>query len=132
MSIYIDGKGFQCKQNLRDQARAPKVRECRWRKTSEGLSYGCTAKGKKEGSINSNFIVVISFSKGLDLWEQYFGPITGTKFADIVDSSFHSAFDNSINPALQRFLMDGCPRQNSRTALRAIARIGRREFKNPP
>ena len=88
-------------------------------------------QGKKEGSVNSNFIVGISFSIGVVLCEQYFGPTTGTKFADIVGSSFHSAFDNSINPVLKRFLMNGCPRQNSRTALRAVARIGRMVFKNP-
>ena len=129
ISLYIDGKGFQHKQNPRDQARAPKVRE--WRKISEGLSYGCTAKGKKEGSINSNFIVGISFSIGVVLCKQYFGPITGTKFADIVDSSFYSAFDNSINPAIKRFLMNGYPRQNSRASLRAVAQIGRMGFKNP-
>ena len=100
-------------------------------KKSEGLSYGCTAKGKKEGSINSNFIVGISFSKGVVLCEQYFGLITGTKFADILDSSFHSAFENSINPLLKRLLMDGCPKQNSRTALRALAHIGGMVFKIP-
>ena len=127
MSLYIDGNGFHYKQNPRDQARAPKVRG--WRKKSKGLSYGCTAKGKKEGSINSNFIVGISFREGVGLCQQYFGPIIGTKFTDILDSSFHSAFDNSINPVLKRFLMDGCPRQNSRTALRAAARIGRMMFK---
>ena len=129
MSFYIDGKGFQYKQNPRDQARAFKARE--WRTKSEGVSYGCTAKGKKKRSINSNFIAGISFSKGVVLCEQYFGPITGAKFADIVDSSFHSAFENSINPMLKRFLMDGCPKQNSRTAVRAVARIGRLVFKIP-
>ena len=88
------------------------------------IIYGCTAKEEKEGSITSNFIVDILFSKGLVLCEQYFGPITRTKLADIVDSSFHSAFDNNINPVLKRFLMDGCPRQNSKSALRAAPRIG--------
>ena len=101
-------------------------------KKSEGLSNGCTAKGKKEGSVNSNFIVSISFSKGVVLCEQYFGSVTGTKFADILDSSFHSAFENSINPVLKRFLMDGCPRQNSRTALRTVARVGGLVFKILP
>ena len=88
MSLCVDGKGFQYKQNPRDQARAPKARE--WRKKSEGLSYGCTARGQKERCINSNVIVGISFSKGLVQCEQYFGPLAGTKFADIVDSNFHS------------------------------------------
>ena len=46
MSLYIDCKGFQYKQNPRNQERAPKTRK--YRKKSEGLSYGCTAKGKKK------------------------------------------------------------------------------------
>ena len=91
---------------------------------SKGLSYRSTAKGKKEGSINSNFIVGISFSKGVVLCEQYFGPITGNKFTDIVDASFHSAFEKSINPVLKKFLMDERSRQNSRTALCIVSRIG--------
>ena len=108
MSLYIDGKGFQCKKNPRDQARVPKVTE--WRKKSERLSYDCTAKGKKEGSINSNVLVGISFGKGIVLCQQYFGPITGIKSAYIVDSRFHSPFDTITNPVLKRLLMDGCPR----------------------
>ena len=89
-------------------------------------------KGKKEGSINSNFIVGISFSKGVVLCKQYFGPIIATKFANIVDSSFHSTFENSINPVPKRDLIDGCPRQNSRTAHNDVARIGGLAFKIPP
>ena len=50
---------------------------------SEELFYGCAAKGKKKGSINSNFVVGILCSKGLLLFEQYFGSITGTRFASI-------------------------------------------------
>ena len=38
MSLYIDGKGFQYKQNPRDHERTPKQKECR--KISEALSYG--------------------------------------------------------------------------------------------
>ena len=111
MSLYIDGKGFQCKKNPRDQARVPKVTE--WRKKSERLFYGCTAKGKKDGSINSNFIVGISFGKEIVLCQQYFGPITGTKSAYIADSRFHSPFDTAINPVLKSLLMDGPPRHIS-------------------
>ena len=72
------------------------------------------------------------FSKGVVLCEQIFGPITGTKFADIVDASFDSAFENSINPVLKRFLMDGCPTQNLSIALGAVAPIGGLVFKIPP
>ena len=108
----------------------PKARE--YRKKSEGLSYGCTAKGKKEGSIDSNFIVGISFSKGVVLCKQYFGPIKVSKFADIVDSGFHSTFENSINPVPKRDLIDVCPRQNSRIAHNDVAQIGGLAFKIPP
>ena len=50
ISFYLDGKGFQYKSNSYDQARAPGARE--WRKRGEVLKFNCTAKGKKEGSIN--------------------------------------------------------------------------------
>ena len=77
-------------------------------------------------------MVGILFGKGVVLCEQYFGPITGPKSANIVDSKFDSAFENSISPVLKRFLMDGCPRQKSRTALHAVAQIGGLVFKISP
>ena len=55
----------------------------------------------------------ISFGKWIVLCQQYFGPVTETKSAYIVDSRFHSAFDTIINPVLKRLLMDGRPRHNS-------------------
>ena len=77
IAFYLDGKGFQYKTNPLDQARAPKARE--WRKKGEGLKHRCTAKGKKEGAVNCNFIVGISYDKGVVLCEQYFGAITDKK-----------------------------------------------------
>ena len=52
ISFYFDGTGFAYKQNPMDQAFAPKARE--WRKPNEGLHFGCTAKGKKEGTKQAN------------------------------------------------------------------------------
>ena len=86
--MYIDGKGFQYKQNPLGYTRAPKTKE--WRQKGESLSYWCIAKRggkdgrKKEGSRNSNFMVRISFNKGFVLYEQYFGSIITIKFAKIV------------------------------------------------
>ena len=130
ISFYLDGKGFQYKRNPYDQARAPGARE--WRKRGEGLKFNCTAKGKKVGSINVNFMVAISYGKGVVLCEQYDGTITGKKFAAIVESSFPTAFEKSSNAKGKRLLMDGCPRQNSRVALRAIKKVGGVVFKIPP
>ena len=129
ISIYLDGKGFAYKQNPKDQARAPKARE--WRRKGEGLSYGCTSKGKKEGCVNANFIVGISHSKGVVLCEQYFGPINGKKFAEIVENSLPACLQNSVNPRERRILMDNCPRQNSRVARDAFDKIGAAVFLIP-
>ena len=126
ISLYLDGKGFQHKSNPYDQARAPGARE--WRKHGEGLKFNCTAKGKKEGGINVNFMVAISYGKGVVLCEQYDGTITGPKFAEIL-KSFLKAFNKSSSPKARRFLMDGCPRQNSKVA---IDKVNALVFKIPP
>ena len=68
ISLYLDGKGFEYKSNPHDQARAPRARQ--WRKRGEGLKFRCTAKGKKEGSTNVNFMVAIAYGKGVVLCEQ--------------------------------------------------------------
>ena len=46
ISFYFDGTGFLYKRNPLEQDLAPGARE--WRMRSEGLTVGCTAKGKKE------------------------------------------------------------------------------------
>ena len=43
--INIDGKGFQHKQNPRDQPRVPKARE--WRKKNENYPTVVLPRGKK-------------------------------------------------------------------------------------
>ena len=112
--MYVDGKGFQFKTNPQDMVRAPHARE--WRLRGEGLKYGCTAKGSKERTVNVNFIVGISYDSGVVLCEQYEGPITGQKFADIVTASFPAALGKSADPIVRRILQDGCPCQNSKIA----------------
>jgi len=84
ISFYLDGKGFQRKMNQLDAAKAPRARE--WRTTRQRLDYRCVAKESKEGTRNVNFMVGISYSKGVVLCEQYFGSITGQKFVDIATS----------------------------------------------
>jgi len=130
IAIYIDGKGFAFKTNPMDQARAPKARE--WRLKNEGLKFGCTAKGCKEGVRNANFMVGISYGKGVTLCQQYSGSITGAKFATIVQDHMPASLENSADNVGKRILQDGCPRQNSRTALRAIEDVGGLVFRIPP
>ena len=101
-------------------ARAPKGKE--WRKC-EGLCYYRAAKGSKEGTRNATFMVGMSYDKEFVLCEQYWGSITREKFAQIVQSALPVALDKSINPLERRILMDGCPRQNSKVAKKAMQNI---------
>ena len=78
-----------------------------------------------------NFMVAISYGKGVVLCEQWGRPITGDKFAAIVRCCFKKAFRNSANPKAKHFLMDGCPRQNSKTAMHAIDRVDGKVFRIP-
>ena len=103
ISFYMDAKGFQFKTNPLDQARAPSARE--WRKKGEGLHI--TAKGKKEGAVNANFMVGITYGKGVILCEQFKGAINGDRMVKVVEPSFENAFEKSIAPRDKRFLMDG-------------------------
>ena len=127
ISFYLDGKGFQFKTNPHDQARAPKARG--WRTASEGLKY--TAKGKKEGQTMLNFMCAIAHNSGVVMCEQYHGSINGQKMVDIVDGHFDQAFKKTANPRGRRFLMDNCPRQVSRAAMKAYDRAKAKVFRIP-
>ena len=50
------------------------------------MCYGCFEIGSKEDTPNTNFMVVISYDKGVVLCEQCCSSITGEKFAQIVQS----------------------------------------------
>ena len=129
VSFYLDGTGFVYKQNPMNQAFAPKARE--WRKSNEGLSYGCTAKGKKEGAKQAKFMVAISYDRGVVMCEQYSG-INGENFAKMCDSCLPQAFALSINPYDMRFVQDGDPSQNSAIAKEIIDQLGAELVPIPP
>lgn len=129
VSMYVDGKGFAWKKNPLDQARAPKARI--WRKENEGLEYGCTAKAGKAGVTNLNFIVGISYTKGVVLCERYYGAITGEKYAHIIKNAFPEALAKSISPKAKRIIQDNCPRQQSKIARMALYDIEAKQMKIP-
>jgi len=129
ISFYFDGTGFVYKENPMDEAFAPKARE--WRQPNEGLAFGCTAKGKKEGTTQAKFMVAISYTRGVVLCEQYFGRINGEKFCRLVDRCFPQAFHLSINPYDKLFLQDGDPSQNSALAMETFEDLGANVFSIP-
>ena len=128
ISFYLDGTGFEYKTNPFESARTPKSKE--WRLNNEGLSF--TQKGKKEGVVNTNFMVGISYDKGVVLCSHYEGAITGSKMANIVSEDFEEALSSSNGPKVKRILMDGCPRQSSKVAFRAYDAVGAKVMVLPP
>ena len=56
-----------------------------WRKKNEGLSFGCTAKGKKVGSGGKvvRVYAAIAYGKGVVLAKPY-KKLTGKKFSKFV------------------------------------------------
>ncbi len=129
VAMYVDGKGFAYKCNPFDQARAPKARI--WRTKNEGLEFGCTAKAGKAGVTNLNFIVGISYQKGVVLCERYYGAITGEKYACIIQNHFPHALAKSIDPKGKRIVQDNCPRQQSKIARKALYGINSKQMKIP-
>ena len=129
ISFYLDAVGFVYKTNPADEARAPGARE--WRRRNEGLSYGCTAKGRKEGTTQQKFVVAIAHGKGVILAKSYHGRLTGASISTFIDRHFPQTFALSANPRGKRFLQDGCPVLNSKKAKRAVRRVGASIFRIP-
>ena len=77
-------------------------------------------------------IVVIPYSKGVILCEQYFGRLSCGTTADIAREHFPSMFERSANSRAKRFLQDGFPIQNSVAAKRVYDEIGAFVFCIPP
>ena len=130
VNFYCDGTGFEFTSHPMDQCRAPSALE--WRRRDEGLTHGCTAKGKKEGQTNVNFIVGIAHDRGVVLCQRYEGQMTGGKFARIIRDHFPTAFAKCKKPERRHFQMDGCPRQNSKKAREACKAIGATSLIVPP
>ena len=99
---------------------------------SEGLTVGCTTKGKKEGNQQAHFMVTIAYGKVAIMCKQYQGRINGPKFANMVREDFPSAFEQGANAVTKCFLQDGDPSQNSAVARTALDETGAMIFAIPP
>ena len=132
IAFYLDGVGFTHKCNPMDQAMSPHTMA--WRRPSDGLSFGRTAKGSHAGTGGrvAHFICAMAYNKGMILAEQYDGHLNGQKFSSMVRRVFPELFKRSANPKGKLFLQDGCPTQNSRKSLKAIDKVGGRLFHIPP
>ena len=77
-------------------------------------------------------MVGISHSKGVVPSHYYKKAPTADKMVQIIETAMPEAFDKSIDSFGQRVLIDGCSRQNSKKALKALEDVGALVFKIPP
>ena len=126
--FYFDAVGFTHKYNPFDQAKAP--RTMAWRRPNDGLDFERTAKGTHEGSGGrvAHFFCAISYAGGMVLAEQYMGRLNGDRFSAFVKETFPKL----VSPGSRKFLMDGCPVQNCKTAKKAISDVKCEVFSIPP
>lgn len=119
INFFLDGVSFAYKSNPLDQGSSPKGRI--WRKPGEGLDYGCTAKGKKEGSGGKlvKLIVAISYNKGVIDCEQY-EKMSGEFFKSYITRKFPTLFQLAGKPHSKLWIQDGDPSQNSYAAKMAL------------
>lgn len=86
-AFYLDGVSFVHKTNLPDQDGRI------WRKRCKGTSFGCTAKGQKEGTGGRlvKLFVAISHRKGVIQCTQY-NHLDGKYFANFVRENLNGMF----------------------------------------
>ena len=121
IAFYLDCAGFVYKRNPCDQALAPTGRV--WRKHSEGLAPGCTAKGRACGTGGKyvKVVVAISYGKGVICCIPY-DKMDGKYFANFL----HEHFDMMVESAekdSRLWLQDGDPSQNSALAKEVMKQV---------
>lgn len=121
VGFYLDGTSFVYKRNPLDQARAPKARI--WRRRGEGITTGCIAKGRKEGTGGKyvKLIVAISYDKGVIACDPY-EKMCGRFFVSYIEEYFPRMFELADKGEDNLFLQDNCPCQNSALAITAMVK----------
>jgi len=119
IAFYLDGVSFAFKTNPLEAARAPKARI--WRKLGERLSFGCTAKGRKEGTGGKllKLFVGITYNEGVVLCEPH-EHLSGTSFAAFIEKHFNPTFTKANKNGSRLCVQDNDPSQSSRLAKNAI------------
>jgi len=130
----LEGTGFARKSNICEQARATKG--WTWRKISEGLTLGCTSKGRKEGTGGKvlKLMVAISYGKAvITCICKPYKKMTGAYFSNFIDRKFNTVSDSrQILLKSRIWEQDDNPSQNSELAKRAMSWAYSALLKLPP
>ena len=69
-------------------------------------------------------MIAITYNKGVVLYKQHFGKLSGGTMAVTALKHFPSFFKRCTNPRAKQFLQDPCPIQNSVATMRVYKNIG--------
>lgn len=131
--FYFDSTAFHHKSQPREHAKTLTGRV--WRKRTEGLSFGCTAKGRKVGSGGRVVRVhaAVAYGHGVVLAKPY-RKLSAKRFAKFVKKEFPAAFDTcqATRNTPRMYLQDGDPSQNSERARKELRRLEATALKIPP
>jgi hypothetical protein len=129
VAFYLDAVTFVFKTNPFGQAQAAGGKT--WRKKSQGLKRGSTAKGSKEGTGGRyvKLMVAITYGKGVLVCEPY-EQMNGEYFAAFIDRHFDKMFEDAEKDSTT-WIQDGDPSQNSAVAKAAMKRVGANLLKIP-
>ena len=130
VAVYVDGVSFAYKRNPKSQAQAPAGKV--WRRSNEGLTSGCTAKGSKCGTGGKyvRLIVAISYAKGVVACVPY-EKMGGKYFASFLRAHFEDMiFASKKNSRI--WIQDRDPCQNSAPARQAMEELDANLFPIPP
>ena len=119
IALYIDGVGYEYKQNPHEHARALGSRE--WRMVNEGLAINCTSKGMKEGKTCVKFMVGMTYGEGVVMCIPLTQRMSGQYYADIIKAHFRESLRLS-GKTCNRILQDGDLSQNSLLARNELTR----------
>ena len=129
IALYVDAVGFEYKSNPYEHAKSLGAKE--WRMKSEGLDMDCTAKGSKEGKTTCQFMVGMTYERGVVLCVPMTSRINGRYFAQLIKNDITEALRQS-GKASKRILQDGDPSQNSKIARDELFKQNIRLFSIPP
>ena len=122
INFFLDGVSFAYKRNPLDQGSHSTTN---LEKTMRRFDFGCTAKGKKEGTGGKvlKLIVAISFGKGVLDCEPY-DKMNGEYFKNYISRKFPKLFKLADKSPSRLWIQDGDPCQNSYAAKGAYNECG--------
>ena len=131
IAFFLDAVSFIHKFNPADQALAPRGHI--WRKETEGLACGYTAKGFHCGSGGrvAKFVVTITYHEGVVLCVRYHR-MNGLYFKGLIEREFARMLRDSNKGGSKLFVQDGDPSQNSALARGTWNGIGAESMPIPP